>query len=78
MREKINGEVMEDKWKYYKTNSGDTWDKISYTLYKNSKLIHFLNKWNENYSEYFIFPAGITLKYKDIHIKDTKLPPWRK
>ena len=78
MKERRYGEAMEDKWNYYTTKDGDTWDKISYLLYKNSKFIHYLNLWNEEYSEYFIFPAGIVLKYKEIDMKSSNVPPWRR
>ncbi len=55
---------MEDNFKEYTTKNGDTWDSISYILFSNSKTIDYLFFWNKQYSDYAIFPAGITLKYK--------------
>lgn len=68
---------MEDKWRFYTTKNGDTWDKVSHKLFKDSKLIHHLYFWNEEYTHFFIFPSGIKLKYKLIKKNNTNLPPWR-
>lgn len=77
MRMKEKGEDMEDKWNTYITKNGDTWDQIAYQLLKDSTLLHYLYSWNEEYVHYFIFPAGIKLKYKEIKKNDTNIPPWR-
>lgn len=69
---------MEDNFKEYTTKNGDTWDSISYILFSNSKAIDYLFFWNKQYSDYVIFPAGITLKYKNIKLTDEDIPPWRR
>lgn len=69
---------MEDNFKEYVTKNGDTWDSISYILFSNSKAIDNLFFWNKEYSDYVIFPAGVTLKYKKIKLIDENIPPWRR
>ena len=78
MKMKKKGEVVEDNFKEYITKNGDTWDSISYILFSNSKAIDYLFSWNEKYSDYAIFPARITLKYKNIKLTDEDIPPWRR
>lgn len=77
MKMRKRGEAMDDKWYTYITQNGDTWDQIAYKALKDSSLIHFLYNWNEEYSNYFIFPAGIKIKYKLIKKANTNIPPWR-
>ena len=71
MKMKKKGEVVEDNFKEYITKNGDTWDSIS-------KAIDYLFSWNKQYSDYAIFPARITLKYKNIKLTDEDIPPWRR
>ena len=78
MKMKKKGEVVEDNFKEDTTKNGDTWDSISYILFSNSKAIDYLFFWNKQYSDYAIFPAGITLKYKNIKLTDEDIPPWRR
>lgn len=78
MKENKGEEDMEDSWEYYSTHDGDTWDSIAYILLNDSKAMDYLQKWNEEFSEYFIFPAGITLRYKNLKIIDIDVPPWRR
>ena len=69
---------MEDNFKEYITKNGDTWDSISYILFSNSKAIDYLFSWNKQYSDYAIFPARRTLKYKNRKLTDEDIPPWRR
>ena len=64
----------------YKTIQGDTWDLISFKLYRDlggEGLCDKLISANTKYINYVIFPAGCELVIPDIEIpKVNTLPPW--
>jgi phage tail protein X len=62
--------------KKYRTNSGDTWDKIAYEQLGSEYLLPFLLKENQKYRQYVQFPAGIELNIPDIEITIEEKPAW--
>lgn len=70
---------MEGNIKEYTTIVGDTWDSISYKLYKTSLAYKSLFELNPDYINTIVFNAGIKIKYKTLNIKaDLDIAPWRR
>lgn len=65
----------------YTTIQGDTWDAIAYKVYGAGNEAQAGNIMAANYPllDYFIFPAGISVKIPETDIKKAApdLPPWR-
>ena len=64
----------------YTTRKNDMWDLISFRLSGSSEQTPALMLANPEYSETFIFPAGVVLnvpEFDSIMDIDT-LPPWRR
>jgi phage tail protein X len=63
----------------YTTISGDTWDMISYKVYKLEYYINELMTANPKYIEIAIFNSGIKLTIPEITREPTvKLPLWKR
>lgn len=61
----------------YTTISGDTWDGIAFKLSGAESNMTALIQANLEYSEYVIFPAGITLYVPAFELSEyDTLPPW--
>ncbi|MCD8052263.1 MAG: tail protein X [Clostridiales bacterium] len=61
----------------YTTISGDTWDGIAYKKLGSGYYMDLLIAENPQYSDYFVFPAGIKLKLPEIEeTTSSSLPPW--
>jgi phage tail protein X len=64
----------------YETVQGDTWDMISYRLYKSEGYIDRLITLNPEHAHRVIFPSGITLQVPVVTKAERvqkDLPPWR-
>lgn len=64
----------------YTTRKDDMWDLISFRLTGSAEQTPALMLANPEYSETFIFPAGVVLnvpEFDSIYDIDT-LPPWRR
>ena len=65
--------------KLHKTKQGETWDIVSKIYYGSEKFIHELIRENPEYKDFFIFPAGLTLKIPKVKKeKIEELPPWKR
>ena len=65
--------------KTYRTIAGDMWDSIAYKTLGDCLLMHLLIKANMQYSEIFIFPAGIEIVIPEIEVeRKYTLPPWKR
>lgn len=63
----------------YITNSGDTWDYISFKVYGSEKYMNELIKANIEHLEVVIFSANINLTIPKINIQSkVSLPPWKR
>lgn len=64
----------------YITKQGDMWDLISYRLTGSNDQIIPLMQANPQYTETFIFPAGVTLVVPDLNslVDNNVLPPWKR
>ena len=67
----------------YRTQSGDTWDLISYRVYGTEGYFHDLVRANLNLIDIAIFDANIPIilpEFVDEEIKKNyeKLPPWKR
>lgn len=63
----------------YTTTQGDTWDLISYKIYKKESYMSQLIEANPEYNKVVFFSAGIILQVPDIVIPEFKnLPPWKR
>lgn len=65
----------------YITKQGDMWDEVAYNLYGSTAYTGKLIKANQQYSDTYIFPAGIVLSVPDLDDKDIEIsvfPPWRR
>ncbi len=63
----------------YTTKQGDMWDMIAYTQLGDCSRVGDLLQLNPQYSDVYIFPAGISLELpseEDYSIPDT-IPPWK-
>lgn len=67
--------------KTYVTVQGDMWDSIAHSQLGNVAFTDKLMNANTAYRNYYIFPAGITLKLPDIALNESSsvanLPPWK-
>lgn len=65
--------------KTYTTVQGDMWDSIAHRELGGSRYTGQLMSANQQYRDYYLFPAGITLSLPEIHepANDT-FPPWKK
>lgn len=65
--------------KTYTTVQGDMWDSIAYAQLGDVAYTDRLMNLNQQYREYFTFPAGITLLLPDpVENVSDALPPWKK
>lgn len=64
----------------YTTKQGDTWDLIAFRLTGSNDQTPALMLANPEYTNLFIFSAGVTLNVPDFDtIEDLdSLPPWRR
>ena len=64
----------------YTTQSGDTFDLISFKVFGTCQYVDKIIDANRDKIDYFIFPAGVELTIPDItpEIKKTALPPWKR
>ena len=65
--------------KTYTTDQGDMWDSIAYAQLGDVAYTDKLMNLNQQYREYFTFPAGVVLILPDPveNVSDT-LPPWKR
>jgi phage tail protein X len=62
----------------YTTIQGDTWDMAAKKVYGEEKYLDYLMSNNFNCLNYFIFPAGISLKTPPLPTGRTNgVPVWR-
>ena len=64
----------------YTTKQGDMWDLISYRLTGSNDQIIPLMQANPQYTETFIFPAGVVLVVPVLNnlVDYNVLPPWKR
>ena len=62
----------------YITMQGDMWDSIAYSKLGSTSYTGQLMQLNQEYREYYTFPAGcvLTLPEEEESLSDT-LPPWK-
>lgn len=65
--------------KTYTTIQGDMWDSIAYQQLGDVKYTDKIMNLNQQYREYCVFPAGITLTLPDKESGESSasLPPWK-
>lgn len=64
--------------KTYTTVQGDMWDSIAYLQMGSVELTDKLMWANQQFLDFFIFPAGIVLTIPDAEVPaDNTLPPWK-
>lgn len=61
----------------YQTKSGDAWDSIAKEVYGSELHVSFLMANNQQFLDYFVFPAGIKLVIMDKPQYENRLPDWR-
>ena len=62
----------------YTTIQGDMWDSIAYKQLGDTAHTDDLMNANQQYREYYIFPAGIILELPQItEPQSSTLPPWK-
>ena len=62
----------------YTTVQGDKWDSVAHSQLGDVKYTDQLINLNQQYIDYYIFPAGITLVLPDVTAAPTDtLPPWK-
>ena len=66
--------------KTYTTRQGDMWDIISYRLTGSNDQVIPLMQANPEYTETYIFPAGVVLNVPDLNniMSTYTLPPWER
>lgn len=65
--------------KTYMTVQGDMWDSIAYHQLGGISYTDKLMNANQQYRDYYVFPAGILLVLPEIESKESgTLPPWKK
>ena len=63
----------------YTTRQGDTWDSIAYTQKGDCAYTKDLMWANQEYLDYYTFPAGVVLTLPEDSIEvDSTAPPWKK
>ena len=62
----------------YTTKQGDMWDAIAHTQLGDVSYTDKLMNLNQQYREYYTFPAGIVLQLPEVSadLIDT-MPPWK-
>lgn len=62
----------------YTTKQGDMWDAIAHTQLGDVSYTDKLMNLNQQYREYYTFPAGIVLQLPEVStdVIDT-MPPWK-
>lgn len=62
----------------YTTKQGDMWDGIAHTQLGDVSYTDKLMNLNQQYREYYTFPAGIELQLPEVStdVIDT-MPPWK-
>lgn len=62
----------------YTTKQGDMWDAIAHTQLGDVSYTDKLMNLNQQYREYYTFPAGIVLQLPEVStdVVDT-MPPWK-
>lgn len=62
----------------YTTRQGDTWDGIAFTQMGDCAYTKELMWANQEYLDYYTFPAGIVLQLpeKSVEVESTA-PPWK-
>jgi phage tail protein X len=64
--------------KTYITAQGDMWDAIAFAQLGDTAYTGELMNLNQQYSDYYTFPAGISLTLPDpVQTVSTTLPPWK-
>ena len=62
----------------YTTVQGDMWDSIAYTQFGSEAYTDKLMNLNQQYRDYYTFPAGIVLTLPDPVVPASEtLPPWK-
>lgn len=63
----------------YTTKQGDMWDAIAYHKLGDVSYTGELMNLNQEYREYYTFPAGIVLQLPDVPVgKAPPMPPWKR
>jgi len=62
----------------YTTKQGDMWDAIAYTQLGSVSYTDKLMNLNQQYREYYTFPAGVVLQLPEISSDlVSTMPPWK-
>lgn len=62
----------------YTTRTGDTWDSIAYSLYRNEMRMTDLQHANLDHLHTLVFNAGVVLVVPEIEIPTAEVkPPWK-
>lgn len=62
----------------YTTKQGDMWDAIAYTQLGSVSYTDKLMNLNQQYREYYTFPAGVVLHLPEISSDlVSTMPPWK-
>lgn len=62
----------------YTTKQGDMWDAIAYTQLGSVAYTDKLMNINQQYREYYTFPAGVVLQLPEISSDlVSTMPPWK-
>lgn len=65
--------------KTYTTVQGDMWDSIAYSQLGNVAYTDQLMRLNQQYLDFYIFPAGIVLTLPEpVENVSGALPPWKR
>lgn len=65
--------------KTYTTVQGDMWDSIAYSQLGNVAYTDQLMRLNQQYLDFYIFPAGIVLTLPEpVENVSGTLPPWKR
>lgn len=71
-----------EKVRVYRTQSGDTWDLISYRVYGTEGYFHDLIRANPNLIDIAVFGANVPVMIPDFidetEEENEKLPPWKR
>ena len=62
----------------YKTKQGDMWDAIAFLVYDSESFTDDLMNANQDYRDFYTFPAGVILTIPDIDTtQKLTTPPWK-
>lgn len=65
--------------KTYTTIQGDMWDSIAYKQMGDVSYTDKLINLNQEYRNYYIFPAGVKLTLPELELESpANLPPWKR